>query len=57
MANSCTSAWKTEGGDEAKAIVGRRDDTFRHPSEFYEYHSERPWVHPLLRDYAAAEDV
>lgn len=49
MTNSCTSAWKTEGGDEAKTIVGKRDDTFGHPAQFYEHHAGKPWVHPLLR--------
>lgn len=50
MANACSSAWKTPGGDEAKAIVGKRDDTFRHPAFFYEYHTfGEKWVHPLLR--------
>lgn len=49
MANACLSAWKTPGGDEAKAKVGKRDDTFHHPAEFYEHHTGEPWVHPLLR--------
>lgn len=49
MANGCISAWKTEGGDDAKAIVGRRDDTFAHPTKFYEHHTDHPWVHPLMR--------
>jgi hypothetical protein len=49
MANGCISAWKTEGGEEAKQIIGRRDDTFAHPMKFYEHHTSKPWVHPLLR--------
>lgn len=49
MANACISAWKTPGGDEARKEVGRRDDTFRHPRMFYEYHANKPYVHPLLR--------
>jgi hypothetical protein len=49
MANSCTSAWKSPGGDEAKKIVGRRDDTFAHPALFYEHHTGKPYVRSFLR--------
>lgn len=54
MANACISAWKTEGGDEARQKVGRRDDTFKHPSLFYEHHAGTPYVHPLARKGKAA---
>jgi hypothetical protein len=49
MSNAASSAWKTPGGDEARKLVGKREDTFRHPAEFYAHHAGRPWVHPLLR--------
>lgn len=49
MANACISAWKSPGGDEAKRLIGRRDDTFGHPREFYEHHTGRPYVPRILR--------
>lgn len=50
MANGCVSAWRTEGGEEARQSVGRRDDTFTHPYKFFEHHAEgEPYIHPLLR--------
>lgn len=49
MANGCISAWKSPGGDEAKAVVGKRDDTFRHPALFYQHHTGQPYVQRLLR--------
>lgn len=49
MKHGCQSAWMTEGGDEAKAIVGARDDTFKHPYQFFEHHAGEPYVHPLMR--------
>lgn len=54
MANGAVSAWKTEGGDEARPIVGRRDDTFKHPIFFYQHHSHgEEYVHPLARKKSA----
>jgi len=52
LANSCTSAWKTPGGDEARKTVGRRPDCFAHPKEFFEHHTGRPYVPYLLRKLA-----
>jgi hypothetical protein len=49
MANACISAWKSPGGEEAKKIVGRRDDTFGHPALFYQHHTGRPYVNRLMR--------
>jgi hypothetical protein len=49
MANSCTSAWKTEGGEEARKIVGRNDACFAHPKHFYEHHTGKAYVPFLLR--------
>ena len=53
LANCATAAAESESGQTgAKAFrnaVGKRDDTFWHPSLFYEYHAGRPYVHPLLR--------
>lgn len=49
MANGAQSAWRTQGGDEARAKVGKRDDTFRHFGEFYQHHTGEAWVHPLMR--------
>lgn len=49
MANACISAWKTAGGEAARMIVGKRDDTFRHPALFFLHHAGEPWVHPLMR--------
>jgi hypothetical protein len=49
MANSCISAWKSPGGDAAKQIIGRRDDTFRHPALFYEHHTGKPYTIRILR--------
>lgn len=53
MANACISAWKTEGGDEAKQRVGKRDDTFQHPALFYKHHAGQEYVHPLMRKKSA----
>lgn len=49
MVNGAQSAWRTEGGDEARAEVGKREDTFTNFAEFYKYHTGRDWVHPLAR--------
>lgn len=49
MMNGCVSPWKTEGGELARQTVGRREDTFKHPRFFFEYHAGREYVHPLLR--------
>jgi hypothetical protein len=50
MANGCVSAWRTEGGEEARQVIGRREDTFPHPVKFFEHHTGgKPWVSPLLR--------
>lgn len=54
MANACMSAWNAAGdGDAARTLVGRRDDTFRHPMMFYEHHAGKPYTHPLLRSAAS----
>lgn len=49
MSNACISAWKSEGADDSKKLVGKREDCFQHPAMFYEHHSGVSWVHPLLR--------
>lgn len=54
MANGCISPWKTPGGEEARQIVGRREDTFPHPRFFYQHHAGREYVHPLMRKQEAA---
>lgn len=53
MANAAISAWKTEGGEEAKQRVGKRDDTFQHPALFYRHHAGQEYVHPLMRKKTA----
>lgn len=53
MANACISAWKSLGGDEAKGIVGRRDDTFQRPALFYKHHTGRDYTNRLLRGNVA----
>lgn len=49
MSNQCVSAWKIEGGDEAKKAIGKRLDCFAHAREFYKHHAKKEYVHPLLR--------
>lgn len=54
MANGCVSAYNAAGdGEAARQIVGRRDDTFRHPMFFYEHHAGTPYVHPFMRRKAS----
>lgn len=50
MANACISAWKQEGGEEARKEVGTSQETFYHPTLFYTHHSQgKKWQHPLER--------
>lgn len=50
MANGCVSAYNAVGdGEAARQIVGRRDDTFGHPTLFFQHHAGEPYTHPLNR--------
>lgn len=49
MSNQCVSAWRSDGGDEAKKGVGKRPDCFAHVREFYKHHTEQEYIHPLMR--------
>lgn len=49
MANACIDAWKSPGGEEARRIIGKRDDTFPHPALFYQHHTGKPYVRRILR--------
>lgn len=48
-ANQCQSVYKTVGGDEARKIIGRREDCFAHVREFYTYHSGNVYIPYLVR--------
>lgn len=59
MANACIMPHEAdpsqEGAVEMVKAVGRRDDTFAHPKEFYEYHSHGDeWVSPFIRALSEA---
>ena len=47
--NSCIDPWKTPGAKEAQAVVGRRDDCFKHPAHFYRHHSGEDYVPFIIR--------
>jgi hypothetical protein len=49
ISNSAVDPWKTDGGPEAKARVGRRDDCFGHYRLFYEHHAKKPYVSRIMR--------
>lgn len=49
MANSCTLPHKTKGGDKARNVVGKREDCFSFPRDFYKHHTDQPYVHPMMR--------
>lgn len=49
MANQCKSACNTEGGEDARRIVGRRSDCFAHVADFYEYHAGKKYVNYVMR--------
>ena len=48
-ANHCQSLYKTDGGEEARKIVGRREDCFSHVREFYLYHTGNTYIPYLVR--------
>lgn len=49
IANACIMPHKTKGCDAAAKEVGRRQDCFVHPAQFFTYHTGRPYVPFLLR--------
>lgn len=51
-ANACIVPYHQEGAREARVAIGKREDVFSHPSKFYEHHTNRPYMHPLLRKAA-----
>lgn len=54
MANGCVSAWNAIGdGEEARQVVGRREDTFAHPHHFFKHHAGEDYTHPLMRSKAS----
>ena len=53
MSNACISAWKSPGADDAKKVVGRRDDTFAHPALFFEHHTGQVYIRRILREMAS----
>lgn len=59
MANACIMAddSKHPGAEAARRAVGKRDDTFDHPRDFYEYHAGKPYVSPLMRALQERENA
>lgn len=51
--NACILPHKTIDGREAAIAVGKRDDCFKNPRDFFEYHAQRPYVPFILRKIEA----
>ena len=47
--SSCVTLHKSEGADEARKVIGKRDDVFSHYSKFYEYHTDEDYIPPIMR--------
>lgn len=47
--NACILLDRTPGAREAANQVGRRDDVFRHHVEFFQHHTSKPYVPPIIR--------
>lgn len=50
MANQCKSAYNTDGGEEARQIVGKNDNCFQHVGLFYQHHTGEIYTIPMLRN-------
>lgn len=48
-ANACQSLWKTEGGERARKVIGRREDCFDHVRAFYRYHTGTEYIPYVVR--------
>lgn len=52
-ANACILPDKQPGAKEARKEVGRREDCFGHPREFYQHHTGQEYVLRIFRKRSA----
>ena len=53
MANACKMPTEAEPGQQGarymRDVVGKSDDTFKHPALFFQYHEGKPYVPRIMR--------